>query len=73
MKRWEYRIIDSKDASGGVFRGPDRQKLEDHLNALGDEGWEIVGVDFLELDNRHSFLAIARREKPDGPVADATG
>ena len=62
MTQWEYKVVDSKDVGGGIFRGPDRQKLEDHLNELGQEGWEILGVDFLELDQRHSFVALAKRE-----------
>ena len=65
MKRWEYRIIDSKDiGGGGLFKGPDRQKLEAYLNQLGSEGWEIIAADFLELEHRHSFVAILRRERP---------
>ena len=63
MKQWEYQLIDSKDVEGGgIFRGPDRDKLIEHLNHLGHEGWEIVAADFLELDSRHSFVAIAKRE-----------
>ena len=63
MKQWEYQLIDSKDVEGGgIFRGPDRDKVVEHLNRLGEEGWEIVAADFLELDNRHSFVAIAKRQ-----------
>ena len=65
MKRWEYKIVDSKDVGGGIFKGPDRERLEAHLNALGEDGWEILGVDFLEIDYRHSFVAIAKRERSD--------
>lgn len=64
VRRWEYRIIDSKDVGEGVFKGPDRQSLEEYLNELGAEGWEIVSADFLELQHRHSFVAILRRELP---------
>ena len=61
MKLWEYKIVDSQDVGGGIFKGPDRDKLEAYLNEPGQDGWEILGVDFLELENRHSFVAIAKR------------
>lgn len=31
MQRWEYRVTEGETS-------------EDSLNALGDEGWELVGV-----------------------------
>lgn len=48
----------------GVFKGPDRDALQAYLNELGAEGWEVVSADFLELEHRHSFVAILRRELP---------
>ena len=36
-QRWEYRII-SKDAAAGAL------VTEGELNALGHNGWELVGV-----------------------------
>lgn len=65
MRRWEYRIFDSKDvAGGGLFKRPDREALEARLNELGAEGWEVVVGDFLELEHRHAFMAILKRELP---------
>ena len=64
MKKWEYKIIDSKDVSReGIFKGRSREKLEEYLNNLGEEGWEIVKIDSLELDGRTSFVGVAKREK----------
>ena len=64
MKKWEYKIIDSKDVPGsGIFRGKERGKIEEYLNNLGEEGWEIVNIDSLELEGRTSFVGIAKREK----------
>ena len=64
MKKWEYRIIDSKDVpGGGIFKGKERGKIEEYLNSLGEEGWEIVNIDSLELEGRTSFVGIAKREK----------
>ena len=65
MKKWEYRIVDSKDVPrGGIFKGRSRESLERYLNELGDQGWEIVNIDSLELDGRASFVGVAKREKP---------
>ncbi len=64
MKKWEYMIVDSKDvASGGIFRGRDRSAIDTYLNKLGQEGWEIVNLDFRELENRFEFSGVAKREK----------
>ena len=64
MKKWEYKIIDSKDVSReGIFKGRTREKIEQYLNALGEEGWEIVNIDSFELESRTSFVGIAKREK----------
>jgi hypothetical protein len=64
MKKWEYMIVDSKDvASGGIFRGRDRSAIDKYLNGLGQEGWEIVNLDFRELENRFEFSGVAKRER----------
>ena len=61
-KKWQYKIIDSKDVSGGgVFKGKDRSEIERYLNKLGLEGWEIVNIDFNELQNRFDFTGVAKR------------
>jgi hypothetical protein len=64
MKKWEYMIVDSKDVPGGrMFRGKDRAEVDTYLNQLGEEGWEIVNLDFHELGNRFDFSGVAKREK----------
>ena len=62
---WEYKIIDTKDVSGGgMLRGKSRDAIEAHLNQLGEQGWEIVNLDALEWQGHHlAFLGIAKREK----------
>ena len=63
MRKWEYKIVDSKDvAGGGFFKGKDRAEVDKYLNALGAEGWEIVNLDFRELENRFEFTGVAKRE-----------
>lgn len=64
MQKWEYKIIDSKDVSReGIFQGRSREKIEEYLNNLGEEGWEIINIDGYELESRTSFIGIAKREK----------
>ena len=64
MKTWEYMMLDSKDVrSAGVFKGRDRQEVNDYLNTIGDEGWEIVNLDFRELEGRFEFSGVAKRQK----------
>ena len=65
MKVWEYKIVDSLDVEGGgLFKGKSRTSIETYLNGLGVEGWELVNIDFREMENRMSFTGIAKREKP---------
>ncbi|HUT77290.1 MAG TPA: hypothetical protein VM285_06375 [Polyangia bacterium] len=64
MKTWEYRVIDSNDvAREGLFTGRSREAIEGYLNGLGAEGWEVVNVDFRELESRSSFTGVAKRAK----------
>jgi hypothetical protein len=45
-------IVDSKDVAGsGIFRGKYRTEVDKYMNQIGREGWEIVNLDFRELDN----------------------
>ena len=63
MKKWEYKIVDSKDVrGGGVFKGKARTDVEAYLNELGGDGWEIINLDFRELGNRFEFSGVARRD-----------
>jgi len=41
MKNFEYRLL-KLDSS--VFKGIDYQKLNDQLNHLGIQGWEVVST-----------------------------
>lgn len=64
MKKWEYRFLDSMDIEeGGFLAVKSRGAIETYLNGLGDEGWEIVNLDFVEIEGRTSFVGIAKREK----------
>ncbi len=64
MTEWEYRLVDSNDVEEGSFlSGKSREAIEEYLNRLGAEGWEVINLDFVELENRTSFVGIAKREK----------
>jgi hypothetical protein len=63
MKKFEYKFINSKDVSTpGLFKGRKREDLESYLTALGSEGWEIINLDFRELEGGFEFVGIAKRE-----------
>ena len=65
-RRWEYKLLSTKDLPGGGMLGMkerEREAIEAYLNQLGDQGWEIVGIDFIEAMGSPSFFqALARRE-----------
>ena len=63
MKKWEYKVVDSKDIRrDGLFKGKTRESIEKYLNELGEQGWELVNIDFRELENRSSFSGVMKRE-----------
>lgn len=65
MKKWAYKVVDSRDLEGGgVFKGKDREVVEAYLNQLGQEGWEIVDLNFRELQKGFEFSGIAKKELP---------
>ncbi len=48
MKYWEYRV----QSFGGTLSGPKDEALESELNALGQEGWEVLAVRPHENSNK---------------------
>jgi hypothetical protein len=66
-RRWEYKLISTRDLPGGGFMGVkerEREAVENHLNELGNQGWEIVGIDFFDsMQSASFFQALARRER----------
>lgn len=63
MKKFEYKIIDTRDvATVGMFKGRKREDIEEYLNSLGSEGWELVNVDFRELEGGLEFAGIMKKE-----------
>lgn len=42
MKRWSYRVVEFDPKSSFMGGKIDRQYIEDQLNELGKQGWEII-------------------------------
>lgn len=64
MSKWTYKIIDSKDVDGGgLFTGKKRPDVEKYLNDLGADGWEIINLDFRELEGRFEFMGVAKKHQ----------
>jgi hypothetical protein len=63
MKKWQYKIVDSREVKHqGFFGGARSDEVEEFLNRLGAEGWEIVNLDFYEMEGRCSFTGLAKRD-----------
>ena len=63
MRKWEYKYLDSLDIEEGDFLAiKSRESVEDYLNQLGAEGWEVIDLDFVEFEGRTSFVGVAKRE-----------
>ncbi|MFC3701340.1 DUF4177 domain-containing protein [Reinekea marina] len=63
MKKFEYKMIDTRDVdTGGLFKGRKREDVEKYLCELGSDGWELVNVDFRELEGGSEFAGIMKRE-----------
>ena len=62
MQRWEYKVIDLvketekiQDKTATSERWIHASDLEDVLNTLGEQGWELVDVHFI-LDRRETIV-----------------
>ncbi len=63
MRKYKYKIVDSKDVEpAGLFKGKKREDVEEYLNELGKEGWELVNADFRELEGRLEFSGVMKKE-----------
>jgi hypothetical protein len=62
--KWEYLTI-KFDTSGWFFGGIlDGQKFNDHLNRLGEQGWELVSVFDTNMGQGQTRDVIAVLKKP---------
>lgn len=66
MPTWEYKFFTSTDVPPeGLFTPAGRIALEQALNELGAQGWELVSADFAD-DQMHSFRFAAVLKRPRG-------
>ncbi|MCW4034232.1 MAG: DUF4177 domain-containing protein [Candidatus Bathyarchaeota archaeon] len=70
MVKWEYNVIAMKTkisvSRHDREKKPTIQNVQTELNALGEEGWELVGVQNTRLETGNLFtVAYLKREKSD--------
>ncbi len=69
MDKWEYQLLDSKklaSAEGGLLtkKKVSLEEAEKYLNKLGEEGWEIIDIDFdFLIHDTGAFVGVAKRRK----------
>ena len=62
MQRFEYKFIDSRDVeTAGLFKGRKLEDVEAYLNDLGRQGWDLVNVDFRELEGTLEFAGVMKK------------
>lgn len=62
MDKWEYMIVDSKDIDERR-EYKDSSEVEQYLNALGAQGWEIINLDLDCYSTFFKFTGVAKRAK----------
>jgi hypothetical protein len=63
IKQYKYKIVDTRDVeTAGLFKGRKREDVESYLNTLGSAGWELVNVDFRELEGGLEFAGVMKKE-----------
>lgn len=69
MIKWEYKVLPQKTkvhADRLVTDGkPVIDSIQNELNALGNDGWELVSVQNIRLEDGRLFtVAYLKRQKP---------
>ena len=69
MVKWEYKVLPLKTrvhADRLVTEGkPVIESIQNELNALGKDGWELVSVQNIRLEDGRLFtVAYLKRRKP---------
>jgi len=68
LVKWEYKVIPIKTrVHSGFFQSDKKPVIDDvqnDLNALGKEGWELVSIqDIQTADDRRFTVAYLKRQK----------
>ena len=69
MVKWEYLVVPLKTkvhlSRHDREKNPTIEKVQKELNALGEEGWELVGVQNIRLETGMLFtVSYLKRKKP---------
>ncbi len=69
LVKWEYTVLALKTkvhvSRHEREKNPTIQNVQKELNDLGEEGWELVGVQNIRLETGMLFtVAYLKREKP---------
>jgi hypothetical protein len=69
LPKWEYSVLALKTKVSvnrlDREKNPIIQNVQKELNALGEEGWELVGVQNIRVETGMLFtVAYLKREKP---------
>jgi hypothetical protein len=69
MPRWEYKVLPLKTRvhldSETEDKKPIIEGVQNELNTLGKDGWELVGVQNIRLEDGRLFTVIyLKRQKP---------
>ena len=69
LVKWEYKVIPIKTQIHSdhfqVGKKPVMEDVQNDLNALGNEGWELVSVQDIRLaDGRMFTVAYLKKQKP---------
>ena len=65
MTKWEYKLLNAADLEkrGFMIKSVDPEQVEEYFNALGNDGWEIINVDFTDTTAFIDFRGVAKRPK----------
>ncbi|MFN3192917.1 MAG: DUF4177 domain-containing protein [Aureliella sp.] len=64
MTKWEYKFINAADLEkSGFFKTVQPEEVEKYLNSLGEDGWEVIVMDFTDTSTFIDFRGVARRPK----------
>ena len=68
MVKWEYKVIPLKTRvhsdSSTAERKPTIEGVQDELNVLGEDGWELVDVQSIRLEDGRLFtVAYLKRQR----------
>ena len=60
IEKWEYRTV-KLDAEGWLDRQFNFALLDEKLNSMGEEGWELVGVVHVVSSSTNAVIAFLKR------------